>query len=222
MGKEWKKKTDIDGRSAMISLEGASETDERMKLERKYKKVAFYIGKCDKQKSTIPSRSEKDGSLVCQVKRLSEESLLLNRKSSEPEGDLYAKVNLSPLVEVEAQDGEDENDDDDDTHDGEIEKKCTFMSTMLAMFVMLTNARPGVEKPCNILGTEKTKSPYSPQPDEPGQSFYVPVIINGILFAFLYDTGANQTFMDEDSANRTQTQTPNPVVFFVSVYPMDC
>jgi hypothetical protein len=30
----------------------------------------------------------------------------------------------------------------------------------------------------------------------------VPAVINGIPFAFLYDTGSNQTFMNEDSARK--------------------
>jgi hypothetical protein len=76
------------------------------------------------------------------------------------------------------------------------------MSTVLSMVAMLANARIGAEKSCDVLGTGRPRLPPSPQPDEPGQSFYVPVVINGVPFSFLHDTGANQTYMDKETVRR--------------------
>jgi hypothetical protein len=113
----------------------------------------------------------------------------LSHQFSEPEEDLYAKTCLSPLDETDTQNADDNNDDEDMT-----------MCSLGAMFAKLTIGKSDAsdaDSPCNTLDAEKPRLPSSPQPDEPGQSFHVPV-----PFVFLHDTGANQTYKDEDTVKR--------------------
>jgi hypothetical protein len=75
--------------------------------------------------------------------------------------------------------------------------------------------------------TEKNRLPSNPQPDEPGHSFFVPVVINGVPFAFLHDTGANQTYMDEETVRRhglghlIRNKPPSKCVPVVTAGPKD-